>query len=165
MANLAPTKWYGFYLSTMAHWEGKKRQVVSDALHDYGKVEWKRTLEDLKKAPDVTYQDVFNEFNSTWGVDSFIVTRSSFGRLDHIWTLFLDLHLQLHWFACVWSYFLTLAIEFSIYTNNKIKWTSKVACTWQCSFFFLFLFGMEPTIEDIGVSTRHGLHKPPTNSF
>ena len=31
----------------------------------------------LEKAPDVAYQDVLNEFISTWGVKGLIVTRSN----------------------------------------------------------------------------------------
>ena len=36
-----------------------------------------RTLEDLEKAPDVVYEDVLNEFDSTWGSKGLIVTRSN----------------------------------------------------------------------------------------
>ena len=34
----------------------------------YGKIEWKWTLIDVGKAPDVAYHDILNEFNSTWEV-------------------------------------------------------------------------------------------------
>ena len=40
-------------------------------MYDYGRVEWKRTLGDLEKAPDVVDQDVLDEFDSTWGVKFF----------------------------------------------------------------------------------------------
>jgi hypothetical protein len=33
----------------------KTRQVIWDALHDYGRIEWKQTLKDLEKNTDVTY--------------------------------------------------------------------------------------------------------------
>jgi hypothetical protein len=33
----------------------KTHQVTWNALHDYGRIEWKQTLRDLEKAPDVTY--------------------------------------------------------------------------------------------------------------
>ena len=38
-----------------------------DALHDYGRIEWQRTLSDLEKAHDVAYQDVINKFDVIWG--------------------------------------------------------------------------------------------------
>ena len=41
------------------------------------KIEWKRILSDLGKAPDVVYQDILNEFDSTWGVKGLIVTQSN----------------------------------------------------------------------------------------
>jgi hypothetical protein len=41
------------------------------------RIEWKRTLLDLEKAPNVAYQYVFNGFNSAWGVKGLIVTRSN----------------------------------------------------------------------------------------
>ena len=46
-------------------------------LHDYGRVEWKRTLNDLEEAPDVAYQGILKEFDSTWGVKNLIVTQSN----------------------------------------------------------------------------------------
>ena len=52
-------------------------QVVWDTLHDYNRIEWKRTLSDLEKAPDMAYQDILNEFDSTWGVKGLIVTKSN----------------------------------------------------------------------------------------
>ena len=54
----------------------KTRQVIQDTLQDYGRIEWKQTLSSMKKAQDVAYQDVLNEFNWTWGVKGLIVTRS-----------------------------------------------------------------------------------------
>lgn len=56
----------------------KTRQVIWDALQNYGRIEWKHTLSDLEKAPNVAYQDVLNEFDSTWGVKCLIVTQSNF---------------------------------------------------------------------------------------
>ena len=55
----------------------KTCQVIWDALQDYGRIEWKHTLKDLQHAPDVAYQDVLNEFDSTWGVKNLIVTWSN----------------------------------------------------------------------------------------
>ena len=46
----------------------KTRQVIWDVLHDYGRVVWKQALSDLERALDVAYQDILNEFDSTWGV-------------------------------------------------------------------------------------------------
>ena len=40
----------------------------------YGRIEWRWTLMDLEKVPDVAYQDVLNEFDLTWGVKNHIVT-------------------------------------------------------------------------------------------
>ena len=45
----------------------KTRQVIWDAMHDYGGIEWKRTRSDFEKALDVAYQDVPNEFDPTLG--------------------------------------------------------------------------------------------------
>lgn len=45
--------------------DGPLRQGILEALHDYGNVEWKRTLKDLEKAPDVSYEDVLKGFDST----------------------------------------------------------------------------------------------------
>ena len=36
----------------------KTHQVIWDALQDYDRIEWKWTILDLEKAPDVGYQDV-----------------------------------------------------------------------------------------------------------
>jgi hypothetical protein len=46
----------------------KTRQIIWDALQDYGRIiEWKRTLSDLEKAPDVAYHDILNNFDLIWG--------------------------------------------------------------------------------------------------
>ena len=45
----------------------KIHQVIWDILHDYGRIERKRTLRELEEAPEVAYQDVLNEFDYTWG--------------------------------------------------------------------------------------------------
>ena len=38
------------------HWPIEKiRQVIWDTLHDYANIEWKQTLRELEKAPDVAY--------------------------------------------------------------------------------------------------------------
>lgn len=55
----------------------KTRPIIWDALQDYARVEWKRTLSDLEKALDVAYQDVLSEFDSVWGVKNLIMTRSN----------------------------------------------------------------------------------------
>ena len=52
----------------------KTCQVIWDALQDYGRIEWKRTFNDLEEGPDVAYQDVLKEFDTTWGVKNLIVT-------------------------------------------------------------------------------------------
>ena len=44
----------------------KTRQVNWDTLQDYARIEWKRTLSDLKNILDFAYQDDLNEFDSTW---------------------------------------------------------------------------------------------------
>ena len=45
----------------------KMHKMNWDALHDYGRIEWQRTLSDLEKAHDVAYQDVINKFDVIWG--------------------------------------------------------------------------------------------------
>ena len=54
----------------------KTREAIWDALHDYGRIEWQWSLADLEKAPDVAYQDVLSEFDSTWKFKGLIMTRS-----------------------------------------------------------------------------------------
>ena len=76
MEYLSPTKWYGFQQFPVPPLR-KIRQVIWDALHDYGKIEWKRTLKDLEEDLDVAYKDVLNKFDSTWGVKNLIMTRSN----------------------------------------------------------------------------------------
>ena len=61
MEYLTPTEWYAF---NALQWPIEKtHQVIWDALHAYGKIEWQRTLSDLEKAQDVAYQDVLDEFD------------------------------------------------------------------------------------------------------
>ena len=55
----------------------KTYQAVWDSLLDYGRLKWQRTLQDMEKALDVTYQDILREFDSGWCVKSLIVTRSN----------------------------------------------------------------------------------------
>jgi len=55
----------------------KTRQVVWDALHDYGRIKWKHTLRDLGKTLDVAYHDILNKLDLTWGVKGLIVTRGN----------------------------------------------------------------------------------------
>jgi hypothetical protein len=55
----------------------KTHQVIWDALHDYGMIEWQQTLSDLEKALDIAYQDVLNEVDLIWGVKVLIMTRSN----------------------------------------------------------------------------------------
>ena len=52
-------------------------QVTWDASQDYGRIEWKRTLSSLEKAPDVAYQGVMNELSSTWGVKGLVMAYSN----------------------------------------------------------------------------------------
>ena len=47
----------------------KTHQVVCDALLDFGRIEWKMTLKDLEKAPDIDYNDVVKEFDAVWCVE------------------------------------------------------------------------------------------------
>ena len=46
---------------------GKTCQIILDAFQDYGRIEWKRTLKDSEETPDVAYQDVLDEYDSTFG--------------------------------------------------------------------------------------------------
>jgi hypothetical protein len=55
----------------------KTSQIIWDSLQDYGRIEWKWTLKDLKEAPNVAYQDILKEFDLTWGVKNLIVTKSN----------------------------------------------------------------------------------------
>jgi hypothetical protein len=41
-------------------------------------IEWKRTLSDLEKVPNIVYQDVLKYFDSIWDVKGLIVTCSNF---------------------------------------------------------------------------------------
>ena len=60
------------------HWPIEKIcQAIWDALQDHSKIEWKPTLLDLEKAPDMAYEDVLNKFDSTWGVKGLIVASSN----------------------------------------------------------------------------------------
>ena len=52
----------------------KSHQVVWNSWLDYERIEWQWTLTNLEKAPDVTYQDVFEEFNMVWCVKDLLVT-------------------------------------------------------------------------------------------
>jgi hypothetical protein len=54
----------------------KTRQVIWDALQDYGRIELKWTLKNLEEAPDVACQDVLNELDRMWGVKNLIMTQS-----------------------------------------------------------------------------------------
>ena len=58
-------------------WHEKMHQVIWSALQDYGRIEWKHTLSYLKKAPNVTYQDILKKIGSFFGVNGLIVTRSN----------------------------------------------------------------------------------------
>ena len=62
---MEPTRRSGFLM--LCRPIEKTHQVIWDALSDYGRIEWQRTLLDLEKALDVAYQDVPNEFDSIWG--------------------------------------------------------------------------------------------------
>ena len=48
------------------------RQVIWDALQDYGRIKWKRTLKFLEEARDLAYQDILKEFDSTWGSNTLL---------------------------------------------------------------------------------------------
>ena len=96
-------------------------------MQDYGKLEWKRNLSDLEKALDVAYQDVLNEFDSTWGVKSLIMNHSN---LVVIWLLFLDFQL-----VCVGSHKVVhfgsyLTIDFLICVEKKKKRKEKMIDNW-----------------------------------
>ena len=51
--------------------------MVWDSLLHYGRLEWQQTLCDLVKAPDVAYEDVFNEIVTSWCIKGLIVTHSN----------------------------------------------------------------------------------------
>ena len=96
----------------------KTRQVIWDALQDYGRIEWKRTLNNLEKAPDVAYQDILKKFDLTWGVKGLIVTQSN---LVVMWKDRLQMNiiswfpLGLRWFTqvgCILGSFLQLIFQF-----------------------------------------------------
>jgi hypothetical protein len=55
----------------------KTRQIIWEALHDYERIDWKRTLRDLEKFLDVAYHDILNKIDLTWGVKGLIVARSN----------------------------------------------------------------------------------------
>ena len=55
----------------------KTRRVIRENLQEYGRIEWQWTLVDLEKALDTSYQDILNDFDSTWGVKGLIVTWSN----------------------------------------------------------------------------------------
>jgi hypothetical protein len=62
-------------MNKMLQWPIKKaRLVIWDALQNYDRIEWKQTLTELEKAPNMAYQDVLNEFDSTWVVKGLIMT-------------------------------------------------------------------------------------------
>lgn len=54
----------------------KVRQVVEDPMMDYGRIEWKHTIRDLAKAPDIAYDDILDNFDSNGCVKWLIVTFS-----------------------------------------------------------------------------------------
>ena len=74
----------------------KTHQVIWDALQDHGRIEWKRNLMDLGKAPNVAYR--MSLTNSIWcggGSEALWwpgVTWLSRGWIDWIWALFLGFH-------------------------------------------------------------------------
>ena len=43
---------------------------------DYGRIEWKRTIRDLAKSPDIAYDDILDHFDSNGYVKWLIVTFS-----------------------------------------------------------------------------------------
>ena len=45
-----------------------------DSLLDYGRLEWQRTLTDLEKTLDVSYEEALKGFDNVWCVKGLIVT-------------------------------------------------------------------------------------------
>ena len=52
---------------TDLHGYWKTRQILWDSLQDYRRIEWKQTLRDVEKTPDMTYDDILNNLDLTWG--------------------------------------------------------------------------------------------------
>ena len=110
--------------------------VIWDALHDYGKIEWQRTLADFKKAPNVAYQEVLNKFNSALrsggGSKALFLTQSNLvisGRLSPKWVLSHDFPSVSRWFSwgdcilvmsCNWIFNLCQQKHNKIITNTKM---------------------------------------------
>ena len=130
------TKLYGF---DDLQWSNEKTcRVIWDALQDYGRIVSKRTLEGLEMAPDMAYEDILNDFDSTWGVKGFIMTRSNLVVTCKVWpqmALFLDLHSDCASppvFGCIFIILLQLNSQFvpKIRRNNKCtKWGTN---SWSC---------------------------------
>ena len=116
-----------FFLRSGLPWTSlkKTREVIWDTLQDYGRIEWKRTLNFLEEVPDVAYQDVLNEFNSMWGSKTLLwlgATHLPLGWIDHIWASFPWCPLGLRRLALGWLYFgLHLELIFSICAKRKEK--------------------------------------------
>ena len=88
----------------------KTCQVIWDALEEYGRIEWKWTLLDLEKVPDVAYQNVLNKFNFVFlffyfeggGVKSLSVTRINLvvtWKVRPQMIIISWFPLKLHWFS------------------------------------------------------------------
>ena len=52
---------------------------------EYGRPKWQWILQDLEKAPDITYQDVLKEFDSVWCVKGLIVIGSGLVVTWKVW--------------------------------------------------------------------------------
>ena len=77
----------------MANGENPPSCVGLFALLDYDRLEGQHTLMDLKKTPDVAYEDVFRKFDKVWCVQSLIVTCNNLvvtWKLGPRWALFLE---------------------------------------------------------------------------
>ena len=110
----------------------KTRQIIWDALQDYGMIEWKRTLRDLEKALDAAYDDMLNEFQLIWRVKNLIVTRSNLvvTWMDRLqMSIVSSFPLRLRWFArvgCILGSFVQLNFQFVKKIKIKIAWSSNV---------------------------------------
>ena len=97
------------------------RQIVWDALQDYGRIEWKRTLRDSKKVLDVAYHNVLNKFDLTWGSKVLLwpeATWSLLGRIGLRWALFLDFHLGCVASAGLVVFWVSLQLNFQFVSKN-----------------------------------------------
>ena len=95
---------------------GKTRQVNWDALQDYDRIEWKRTLKDLEKTLDMAYHDFLNEFDLTWGQRPYCHLEGQTANGSYF-LISTRVALARPCWLCIGSF---LAIEFSICAQKKL---------------------------------------------